>query len=201
MQLSGDEDLTLGDVSGQVRNGVGDVVAGHGQDGELGDGSLLALDDPCSLVLAGQVGVHVTWVATSSGHLFTSSTHLSERLAIVGHVGVDDEHVHVQIECQVLGGGQPQPGGENPLHSRVIGQVEENDCSLQSASSLEVSQEVLSLFVGDAHGAEDNCEGLGLTKGLGLPGDLQSKIVVRQTSAREDGQLLAAHQGICAIDS
>jgi len=109
--------------------------------------------------------------------------------------------VHVQIECQVLGGGQPQPGGENPLHSRVIGQVEENHCPLQSAGSLEVSQEVLSLFVGDAHGAEDNCEGLRFSKGLGLPGDLQSKIVVRQTSAREDGQLLAAHQGICAIDS
>ena len=148
----------------------------------------------------GQVGVHVSWIATSSGHLFTSSAHLAERLAVVGHVRVDDQHVHVQIEGQVLGGGQAQPGCENPLYSRVVGQVEEHDCPLQGTGPLEVSQEVLSLFVGDAHGAEDNCERLGFAERLGLPGDLQSKVVVGQTCSREDGQLLAAHQGVCAVD-
>jgi len=41
VQLSGDEDLALGDISGQVWYGMSDIVAGHGQDGELGDGALL----------------------------------------------------------------------------------------------------------------------------------------------------------------
>jgi len=159
---------------------VGDVVTGHGQNRELSDRALFALDDACTLVVGGEVGVHITGIAAASGHLLTSSTHLSERLAVVGHVRVDDEHVHVQVECQILGCGQSQPGGENPLYSRIVGQVEEHHCPLQSAGSLEVSQEVLSLFVGNAHGAEDNCEGLGLSEGLGLPGDLQSNIVVGQ---------------------
>ena len=37
MELSVHVDLALGDVASQVRDGVGDVVVGHRQDGHLDD--------------------------------------------------------------------------------------------------------------------------------------------------------------------
>ena len=54
VQLAVDVDLPLCDVPGEVWDGVGNVVVGHGQDGQLRDGALAPLNAPCSGGRAGQ---------------------------------------------------------------------------------------------------------------------------------------------------
>lgn len=42
--------LTLRDVSSKIRDRVGDIVVGHGQDGELGDGAVRAQHSASTLI-------------------------------------------------------------------------------------------------------------------------------------------------------
>jgi hypothetical protein len=57
VQLSIDIDLTFCDVSRQIRNRVRHVVVGHGQDGDLRDGSISTLYSSSSLVDGRQISV------------------------------------------------------------------------------------------------------------------------------------------------
>ena len=40
IQRTVQNDLTLGDITGQVGNRVGNIIVGHGQDGDLGNRTL-----------------------------------------------------------------------------------------------------------------------------------------------------------------
>ncbi len=71
---------------------------------------LRPLSTPGPLEDRRQVGVHVAGVAAPARHLLARRRHLAERLAVVGHVGEDHEHVDVTLEGEVLGGGQRERG-------------------------------------------------------------------------------------------
>ncbi len=73
VQLTVNVDLALGDVAGQIGDGVSDVVVRHGEDGDLGDGPVPALDAAGALVHGGQIGVHVTGETAATGHFLASS--------------------------------------------------------------------------------------------------------------------------------
>ena len=45
---------------------MGDIVVGHGENGELCDGSVASVDTTRSLVNGTQIGVHITRVTTST---------------------------------------------------------------------------------------------------------------------------------------
>ena len=66
-------DLSLGDIAGQIGDGVGLVVLGHGEDGDEGDGAALAQLPPRPLIEGGQVGVEVAGVAPAAGHLLLAA--------------------------------------------------------------------------------------------------------------------------------
>merc|ERR1712079_796025 len=72
MQLPVDVDLSLCNVTSQIGNRVSDVVVGHSEDGDLGDGPSSALNPTGPLVDGGQIRVHVTGETTPSGNLFPS---------------------------------------------------------------------------------------------------------------------------------
>ena len=50
VHLAVDENLAFRDVAGQVGDRVRDVVVGHRQNGQLGDGTVFALHSACSFV-------------------------------------------------------------------------------------------------------------------------------------------------------
>ena len=52
------------------------TIVGHGEDGDLGDGTVPALHTAGTLVDGGQIGVHVSREATASRDLFSGSGHL-----------------------------------------------------------------------------------------------------------------------------
>mmetsp|Transcript_30746 Transcript_30746/g.82329 ORF Transcript_30746/g.82329 Transcript_30746/m.82329 type:complete len:468 (-) Transcript_30746:264-1667(-) len=201
------EDLPLCNVPGQVRDGVRDVVVGHGQDGELRDGTGLALHTASALVDGGQVGVHVPGVATTSGHLLARGGHLAEGVGVGGHVGEDDEHVLLARVREVLGRGEGKPGRHDALDGGVVRQVHEQHDVLHGAVLLEVALEEGGGLPVHAHGPEHDAEVLlgvvahvlALDQG-GLPAHLCRDLVVRQTRRGEQRQLLPAHHRIHGVD-
>ena len=72
VEVAVDEDLALSDVSGQIRDRVRDIIVGHSENGQLGNGTVGASDTTSSLINSGEIRVHVTWVATTAGHFLTS---------------------------------------------------------------------------------------------------------------------------------
>ena len=200
VQLAAEDDLALGDVAGQVGDGVGLVVLGHGQDRDHGDRALLALAAAGALVHGGKVGVQVAGIAAAAGDFLLGGGDLTQSLGVVGDIGQDDQHLHVLLKGQVLGGGQRHARGGDTLDGGVVGEVGEDDGAVDGAGAAEVVDEVLGLLKGDADGGEDDGEGLVVAQHAGLTGDLRGEGRVGQTGAGEDRQLLAADQGVQAVD-
>ena len=115
VQLPVDKDLSLRNVSGKIGNGVSDIyrnrelipytflkigpaweltVVWHGQDGDLCDRSVSSLDTTCTLINRGQVRVHVTRVATSTGDLFTGGGYLSRQS---NRDGISSDPLHTDL--------------------------------------------------------------------------------------------------------
>ena len=44
------ENLTFSDVTSEIGDGMGDIIVGHGQDGNLGNGTVAACDTTSALV-------------------------------------------------------------------------------------------------------------------------------------------------------
>lgn len=76
VKLTIDVDLALSDVSRQIGNRMGYVVVGHGENGNLGDGAVAALDSAGALVDGREIGVHVAGETTTSGYLLTGCRYL-----------------------------------------------------------------------------------------------------------------------------
>jgi hypothetical protein len=107
-------------ISGRVSvyakvRGMLHTVVRHGQDGNLGDGSVTALYTTSSLVDGGQIRVHVTGVTTATGHLFSGSGDLTQRIAVGGKIGENDQHVLFELVGVVLGGGEGETGSDDTL--------------------------------------------------------------------------------------
>src|SRR6266850_4524253 len=190
VEVPADVDLALGDVAREVGDGVGLVVRWHREYRYLGDGALPALYLAGPLVQGGEVGVGVPGEAPPTGDLVPCRGDLSQRLAVVGHVGEDDEDVGLPLVCEELRGGEREPGREDPLHRGVGGEVEEEDGPLEGASFLELADEVVGLLAGYSHRGEDHGEALRGAEHLCLPRDLRGEGVVREPAPGEDGEFL-----------
>ena len=126
---------------------------------------------------------------------------MSQRIAIVRHVRVDDQHVVVFLERQVLSGRQSETWGDDSLDRRVVGEVDEQHSVFQSTRALQIGTEEVVFFSRDTHGAEHHNElFIGILE-FGLSSDLQSDVVVGQTRCRENGQFLPTYQRRAAVDS
>ena len=186
-------DLPLGDVARQVGDGVGNVVAGHGQDRDLGHRALAALDDTGALVQAGQIGIQVAGEALAARDLALGGRELAQGLAVACHIGQDDQHVLVQVKGQILGHGQRGTGGNDTLNDGVIGQIQQHDHTLHGTAALKALAEVGGNVILDAHSGKDDGEVRAIGH-AGLTDDLDGQLVVLHAGAGEDRQLLAADQ-------
>ena len=199
-EVAGEHDLPLGDVARQVGDRVGDIVVGHGQDRDLGDGPLPAFQPPRPLVDGREVGVHVAGIAPPAGHLFAGGGDLAECLAVVDHVRQDHEHVEVVGEREELCYRKAAPRGGEPFHGRVVGKVHEEDHAVERPCPLEVPGKERGLLVGDAHRNKDHRKLLPLAQHLRLPGNLGSELACRESRTGEDRQFLAADQRVEPVD-
>ena len=109
--------------------------------------------------------------------------------------------MHVLLEGQVLGRCQRHTRGGDALDGGVVGQVGKDDGTVDCAGAAELVDEELALLEGDADGGEHDGEVLVGAEHSGLTGYLRGQRGVRQAGAGEYGQLLAADQGVQAVDS
>ena len=200
MQLATQDNLPLRDVSRQIRDGVSLVILGHGENGDLGNGTLASLDAAGPLVDGGQVGIEVARVAAATRHLLAGGRDLAQGLGIVGHVRQDYQDVHVLLIGEVFGGGQGHPGRGDAFDGRVVGQVYEDHGPFNGARPMEVADKIIRFFESDAHGREDHGEPSLGPEHLGLPRDLGRQPRMRQAGGGEDGQLLSPYQGVEPVD-
>ena len=126
-EVAGHEDLAFGDVTGQVGDRVGDVIAWHRKNRNLRDRAFFAFDHSGAFVEGCKVGVHVAWVSASAWDFFSSATDFAQRLAVVGQVGQDHENVVALFERQVFGCGQRHAWGQQAFDGRIVGFVQEQD--------------------------------------------------------------------------
>lgn len=207
VQLAINEDLALGDVASQVGDGMGDIIIGHGQDGQLSDGAVLAVHTACALIDCREIRVHVTGVSTTPWHLLSGGRDLTEGIGVGAHICENREHVHLFLISEVLSGGQSQAGSDDTLNGGVVCQVHEEHDAVHRPIDLEVGLEETSGLHVDSHGCEHNGEivirvvhhVLLLHEG-GLSANLSTDLIVGQTGRREERDLLAAGDGVHHID-
>ena len=184
VQLGGEHELSLGDVPGQVGDGVGDVATGHGEHRNLGDRPAAAADATAAFVDRGEVAVEVAGVAAPAGHLAACGGHLSDCLAVGGHVGHHDQHVSMRREREVFGDCQRDTRGDDAFDHGIVGGVEQQRELTGRGAFLEGVAHRGRVRVCDAHPGEDDRERF--ATGVGLRGDLGRELEVRQPTDRED---------------
>ena len=99
-----------------------------------------------------------------------------------------------QVEGQVLGDGQRDPGRRDPLDERVVGRVEDEHEIARGEARVELEADHRRVRVRDAHGAEDDRERLVVASRPGLRGNLGRQLQVGKAADREDRQLLPADE-------
>ena len=73
VELPAQNDLAFRDVPGQVGDGMGLVILGHGENGDHGDGTRFALLPSGPFVQGGEVCIHIAGIATASGTSFRAA--------------------------------------------------------------------------------------------------------------------------------
>lgn len=91
------------------------TIVRHGQDRNLGDGTVSSFYATSSLVDGGQIRVHVTGVTTATGHFFSGCRDLTEGIAVRGQIGKNDQHVLLELVGVVFGGGKGETRGNDTL--------------------------------------------------------------------------------------
>lgn len=89
------------------------TIVRHGENGNLGDGAIAALDTTGTLVHGGQISVHVTRVTTTTRNLFAGSRDLTKSVTVGRQIGKNDEDVLLELVGVVLGGRESKTRGDD----------------------------------------------------------------------------------------
>jgi len=158
VHLSIDVDLTLSDISGKIWDWMSDIVVWHGKNWNLGDGTIFTVDSTSSLVDGGKIGVHVTWISSSTGDFFSGSRDFSQSVSIGCHIGQNGQDVHVFLVGKMLSGGKGKSWGDDTLNGWIVCVVHEKDDTVHGAVNLEIGLEESSGLKVDTHCCENNSE-------------------------------------------
>jgi hypothetical protein len=153
---------------------------------------------PQPLVQGGEVAVEIPRIRMPRRHLAARGRYLTKRFAVAGHVSRYDEDMAAQYEREVLGDRQGQAWGQDPLHDRIVGRVEQKNEFAGGGPFLERVAHRGGVRVRQTHGGDYDTEGFAPSGRL--CGDLGGELEVRQARDREDGQFLAAHKGGKTVD-
>jgi len=201
------EDLSLGNVTSQIWDGMSDIIIGHCQNGELSNGTIGASDTSGTLVEGGEIGVHVTRESTTSGHFFSGGRDFSEGVGVGGHISQDGHDVHFLGVSEVLSGGQSESGGNDTLNGSIIGQVHEQHDLVHGAVDFEIGLEESSGRFRYTHSSENNSKVLSgvivdvlVLHKIGLSADLSTNLIMGKTIGREEGDLLSSSDGVHDIN-
>jgi len=95
------------------------TIVRHGQDRNLCDGAITALNTTSTFVHGSQVSIHVTGVTTTTRNFFSCSGDFTKGVTVGGKVSHDGQDVLLQLVGVVFGGGQGETRSNdtlNPVH-------------------------------------------------------------------------------------
>lgn len=92
-----------------------DIVVGHRQDGNLGDGAISSRHTASSFVDGRQISVHVTRETTTTRNFFSSGGNLTKGIAVGRQVCQDDQNVLLKLVGVVLGCRKGKARGNDTL--------------------------------------------------------------------------------------
>ena len=180
VQLVRQNDLPFGDVAGQVRNGMRDVLAGHRQHRDLGERSLTAIDPAGAFVEAGQIAVEITGIAAPARYLAARGGDLAHGVGVARHVGHHNEDMATTLEGQMLGDCESEPRRRDPLDERIVCGVEEKYERFRSRRLLEPFAHRGGVGMRNPHRGENDCERFVLHGRLGR--DLGCELEMREAA-------------------
>mmetsp|Transcript_13236 Transcript_13236/g.27456 ORF Transcript_13236/g.27456 Transcript_13236/m.27456 type:complete len:441 (-) Transcript_13236:62-1384(-) len=199
MQLTIQINLSFGNVSRQIGNGMGNVIIGHGQNGQLRDTSIASHHTSGAFVNGTQIRVHVSGVSTTTGDFFTSGGNFAQGIGVRTHIGQNDQDVQITFVGQILGGRQGQPGRNDPFNGGIIGQIQKQGRTLHGPGFFKIRAKKARRFHIDPHGPKDNgkvffvrIHGILLLDQGSLTSNLRRHFIVGQTGGGENGNLLSA---------
>ena len=108
--------------------------------------------------------------------------------------------MHILLKRQILRGGQRHTRRGDTLDGGVVRKVGEYDRAVDGAGAAELLNEVFGFLERDADGGEHDSEVLTVAEHLRLTRDLRGERRVGQSGAGEDGQLLAADEGVQSVN-
>mmetsp|Transcript_17100 Transcript_17100/g.39297 ORF Transcript_17100/g.39297 Transcript_17100/m.39297 type:complete len:306 (-) Transcript_17100:472-1389(-) len=158
VQLTIQVNLSFRNVSGKIGNRVGNIIVRHGKNRKLCNGTISSNNTSGTFVDGGKIGVHITGVTTTSRNFFTSSRDLTKGISVRRHIGKDGKDVQVTFVCKVFGSSESQTRGNNTFNGRIVGQVEEQRCTLHSTTLFEIGTEETGGFHVNSHSSEDDTE-------------------------------------------
>ena len=193
VKLSVKYDLSLGDISRKVGDGMGDIIVRHGQDGDLGNRSCSAPDDSRALIKSSELTVQISGISFTGGDFSLRGGNLTHGLAEGGDIRQNDQDVHAFFKSQILRSGKGDLRRQKTFTTGSLARFQEHYHMVGGAALLEGTAEKLRHIVFDAHRREHDGEILiGITAEGSLLYDLRGKLVVGQTVSGKDRQLLAA---------
>lgn len=107
------------------------TIVGHGQNGDLGDGSVSASNTTSALVDGGQVSVHVTGVTTTTGNFFSGCRNLTKGVTVRRKVSKNDQDVLLELVGVVFGGGQSKTRSDDTLDTGAMSASWAREAALQ----------------------------------------------------------------------
>ena len=181
IKITGENNLSLCDISCKVRNWVSLIILRHGKDRDHSDRSVLSVLTACTLIHSSKVSIHITRISTTSRNFLTGCGYLTKSICIVCNICKDNKYVHSLFESKELRCGKCHLRSSNTLYSRVICKVHKENCSVDSSCLLEGLYEVVRLFKGNTHSSKYNRKWLICSYNLCLTCNLCSKFSMWKT--------------------
>jgi len=198
-----EDELPLGDVPGEIRNRVGDVVFGHRENRHLSDGTACTADSSGAFVNRRKIGVQISRVATATGDFFSLSGDFAEGFGVICEIGENHENMHAFFEGEVLGETECHSRNGDSLDDWVGGGVDEKGGFFDGSCFFKFSLEKHRFLEGDAHRTEHDGEITAfsvLVENFCVSGDLDGEFGVRESGSGENREFLPADERVHEID-
>src|SRR5271157_2480666 len=207
IEITSECDLPFGDIAGQVRDGMRNVIVRHAENRNLGNRAFAGANASCALIKRGQVTIEITRIPFAARDFTANVRNLTKRFAIVGHISENDQHVHLFFESQVFSQGQRGARRDETFHGRIICEIEEHRHARECSAFHKRFAKEISHVMLHTHRREHNRKLFRLRRWCAsrraqscLSNDLRGELIVRHARTGKDGKLLSAQKGIHPVN-
>ena len=193
-------DLSFGDVSGKVGNGVRLVVFGHRKNWDLRNRAFFPVDSSRAFVKRRKVGVQITGIAAATGHFFSCGGDFAQGFGVVRNIRRDDKHVHALFKRKIFRCGQCHTRRCDTFDRGIVCKVDEKHRAFDCACFSEIGDKEIRFFKCDTDSGENDGEFAVAVQNFRLSCDLRRKFRMGKSRYAEHRQFLSPDKGVKPVD-